>query len=289
MGKCLVTKLAGVVNNDSLLKLGELRIAIKATEASQTLFQLKTAEYSCNVDTIAGEKNVPANTVHKIADWTDIKSKKEGEAVFSFVDKYNLHYLHSNLDVNIIGLSYLTNCIQFTVKSNTGDLISLADISNSTALTSVKLSGNITGDLASLNKCTALTSVNLSGNITGDLASLNKCTALTSVNLSGNITGDLAKVPSKMFLVSIVSTNTFTWSNRERANTLFSILRNPKVLNIDKMLQDLSNCTAVSTDQYKQITATGTRTSESDAAVQTLQSKGYTVSIAPEEGIISLT
>ena len=259
MGKCLVTKLAGVVNNDSLLKLGELRIAIKATEASQTLFQLNTAEYSCNVDTIAGEKNVPANTVYKITGWTDIKSKKEGEAVFSFVDKYNLRYLHSNLDVNIIGLSYLTNCIQFTVKSNIGDLISLADFSNNTALVSLKLAGNITGDLASLNKCTAL----------------------TSLNLSGNITGDLATVPSKMFLVSIVSTNTFTWSNRERANTLFSILRNPKVLNIDKMLQDLSDCTAVSTDSYKQITATGTRTSASDAAVQTLQQKGYTVSITP--------
>lgn len=50
------------------------------------------------------------------------------------------------------------------------------------------------------------------------------------------------------------------------------------------MLQDLANCkAAIQSDiaYYKAITATGTRTTASDAAVQTLQSKGYTVSITP--------
>ena len=260
MGKCLVTRLTGVVNNDSLLKLGELRIAVKATETSQILFQLNGVKYICNVDTIAGEKEVPANTVYNVSTWTDIKSKNAGDFVFSFTDKYQLSNIHSNLDVNVIGgLSYLTNCNQFTIKSNLGALISLADFSNSPAIASLKLLGNITGDLASLNKCTAL----------------------TSLTLNGNITGDLATVPSKVYYVNITSVNTLTWSHRESSNTLFSIIGNPKVKNIDNMLQELSNCTAVSTDNYKQITATGTRTSASDAAVQTLQQKGYTVSIIP--------
>ena len=260
MGKCLVTRLTGVVNNDSLLKLGELRIAIKATETSQVLFQLNGVKYSCNVDTIAGEKEVPANTVYNATGWTDIKSKNAGNAVFSFVDKYNLSSIHSNLEIDIKGgLSYLTNCNQFTIKSNLGELIDLSDFSNSPALASLRLNGNITGDLASLNKCTAL----------------------TSLSLNGNITGDLATVSPKAYLVSVTTPNTLTWSNRENSKTLFSLTGNPKVRNIDKMLQDLSNCTIVSTDSYKQIIATGTRTSASDAAVQTLQSKGYTVSITP--------
>ena len=259
MGKCLVTKLAGVVNNGSLLKLGELRITVEATTASQVLFQLNGVKYSCNVDTIAGTVNVPANTVYNTTDWTNIKSKNAGKAVFTFIDKYNLSYIHSNLDVSIIGASYLTKCIQFTFKSNLGDLISLADLSNSPALTTLTLSGNITGDLADLNKCPAL----------------------TTLTLSGNITGDLAVVSSKMALVNITSINTFTWSYRESSNTLFSILSSPKVSNIDKMLQDLSTCKAATADALKQITATGTRTSASYAAIQILQSKGYTVSIRP--------
>ena len=39
----------------------------------------------------------------------------------------------------------------------------------------------------------------------------------------------------------------------------------------------------------KAITARGTKTSASDAAVATLQQKGYTVLVIPAQGIISLT
>ena len=51
------------------------------------------------------------------------------------------------------------------------------------------------------------------------------------------------------------------------------------------MLQDQAACQAsIKSDDlayYKVITATGTRTSASDAAVATLESKGYTVSVSP--------
>ena len=52
--------------------------------------------------------------------------------------------------------------------------------------------------------------------------------------------------------------------------------------NIDKMLQDQAKCQTSSTASVRKIIEViGTRTSTSDAAVQTLQSKGYTVSITP--------
>lgn len=48
------------------------------------------------------------------------------------------------------------------------------------------------------------------------------------------------------------------------------------------MLIDEANCIAQpGSGIYRMITATGTRTSASDDAVQTLQSKGYTISIIP--------
>lgn len=260
MGKCLVTKLTGVVNNDSLLKLGELRLAVKATEDLQQVFQFNNLTYSCNVDTLAGDTEVPANTIYEVHGWKNIKCKKNGEAVFSLKDKYNMISVHTDRAVNNVeGLSYLLNCAQFTIASYSGDLISLSDFSNSPKIESLRLEGNITGDLADLSKCTAI----------------------SSLRLGGNITGDLATVSPKAYLVSVATSNTLTWSYRENSKTLFSLQGNPKVSNIDKMLQDLSNCTVVSTDSIKQIVATGNRTSASDAAVQTLQSKGYTVSITP--------
>ena len=53
--------------------------------------------------------------------------------------------------------------------------------------------------------------------------------------------------------------------------------------NIDKMLQDQAQCQADATSLNKSIVAKGTRTSASDDAVQTLQSKGYTVTILPAD------
>ena len=47
---------------------------------------------------------------------------------------------------------------------------------------------------------------------------------------------------------------------------------------IDAMLINQAKCQA-STSSNKTISVNGTRTSASDAAIQTLQSKGYTVSV----------
>ena len=54
---------------------------------------------------------------------------------------------------------------------------------------------------------------------------------------------------------------------------------------VDKMLVNQAKCqvgfNSNSPSWYKTIQIIGARTSASDAAVQTLQSKGYTVSITP--------
>ena len=125
-------------------------------------------------------------------------------------------------------------------------------------------------------------------NISGDIASLNSLNALREIQLNkGSLTGDLAKVPAKVYFLALNnnSNNGFTWSSRDASSSIFAIAGNPLVLNLDKMLQDLANCTkqtdAPSASNYKAIFVKGSKTSASDSAVQTLQNKGYTVSITP--------
>ena len=70
----------------------------------------------------------------------------------------------------------------------------------------------------------------------------------------------------------------FTWGSRPTNAKIVAIEGAPTISNIDKMLQDQAACqvgiTSSDLTYYKTITATGTRTSASDAAIQTLQSNG---------------
>ena len=79
--------------------------------------------------------------------------------------------------------------------------------------------------------------------------------------------------------------STFTWGTRPSSAKILAIDGRAKIENIDKMLQDQAQCvvgfSSGDNQAHKTISVTGNRTSASDAAVQTLQSKGYTVSITP--------
>ena len=192
----------------------------------------------------------------------------------------------------------------------------IANLKGLTALTSLFLGGNVSGDIANLKGLTALTSLSLGGNVSGDIANLKGLTALTSlsatygdkitlkaadfsempnlrsINIGTGGTpytgkfGDAATLsPELIYLFLGGNSATIEWTVRPSTSKIIGILGSPKLSNIDKMLQDQAQCVTgitSSTPEYmKTITATGTRTSASDAAVQTLQSKGYTVSITP--------
>lgn len=206
----------------------------------------------------------------------------------------------------LANLSLLTNLALNSTKIY-GDISSLAAI---TSLNYVDLIfTQVSGDISALSKLTKLVTVRMhETNVSGDvraLSNLSKLQYCIIPNCSGNISalsglgvlkefasvnstivGDLAKLPSSCY--SFDSTkykgNGFTWSSRTSSSNIISITGSPKVENIDKMLQDLAQCQAAIPDKsgtYNVISAIGTRTSASDAAVQTLQSKGYTVSITP--------
>ena len=315
MEKCLVTKLNGAVNNNDLLRIGECVVGVESSAADELLFQvdLGNTKYYCEQSHKSGEEIVSAGSKKQLVSWTDLKSTSAGLYRFHFLSKYYIKGLlekSTNGSNEVKQLNYLNNVSQ--VSLNTKSEYALYELKQSTLLKILMLKGNVTGDISSLSNMTALTQLSInSNNVTGDISSLSNMTALKNVEGTLTITGkvenlkvfpnlvkfnctnatekdnfgDIATLPASFTYLFIGSNASISWSSRPSTSKIIGVLGSPKLSNIDKMLQDQAQCVigiTSSTPEYeKSITATGTRTSASDAAVQTLQSKGYTVSITP--------
>ena len=208
---------------------------------------------------------------------------------------------------NLKGLTALTS-LNLRSTQVTGDITNLKGL---TALTILDLrSTKITGDITNLKGLTALISLDLRfvpvtgdiaaimplsklnnailNNVTGNISAING-TKLTSIIISnsGGLSGDIAKLKSDFVYLGLDNDNTseFTWSSRDTNSCIFGNGGKPILLsNLDDMLINMSQCrngiTSTSPIYYKTIQYQGNRTSASDAAVETLQQKGYTISIA---------
>ena len=317
MGNCLVTKLAGSVNNPSLLKLGETKVTTNLTSIGNTGDYIRidgSADKPVTLKMETGYFRANKSSNESIGTELTVNSAMEifpstGEHVISVIPKYNIQWLQ-NVVVDIDGLKMSKNLKTLNIlPSSYGDISSLKDL---TALTTILCSNaNIHGDISSFKDLTALTLIRmLNTQVSGDIASLGNLTKLTYFELSstdmivGNISslkalselesfklkgsgisGDLATLPANCRFAALNGNVKFTWGTRPTSSKIVAIENSPTISNIDKMLQDQAACQAsIKSDDlayYKAITATGTRTSASDTAVQTLQSKGYTVSITP--------
>lgn len=192
---------------------------------------------------------------------------------------------------NVIGdidslkkLTALINLNMRNLKDINGDIESLKTL---TSLTNLQIfDSNVTGDIASLKTLTSLTTL-MTGGLRGDVSVLKPLTSLKTLWLkNGSFNGDCAALSPVLSLVSFQTNtekpSTLSWSERPSTSCIMSLEGQPKMDNIDKMLQDQAKCqTPTTAPSRKIIEVIGTRTSTSDAAVQTLQSKGYTVSITP--------
>lgn len=192
---------------------------------------------------------------------------------------------------NIIGdidslknLTFLANLNMANLKNLNGDIGSLKNLSSLKLLQT--FGSNVTGDIASLKALTSLRTL-MTSNLRGDVSALKPLTSLETLWLkNGSFYGDCAALSPVLsfttFMTNTGKPSTLTWSERPSTSCIISIEGQPKMDNIDKMLQDQAKCQTPSTASIlKIIDVIGTRTSASDAAVQTLQSKGYTVSITP--------
>lgn len=314
--KCLITKLNGVVDSNSFLKIGELRMQVEKksdnlgfiiTCSKETIIKIIGDGYFDNNPQVK-EKTLQTDSLNTI-----IISK--GTYTISISDKYHVKTLQlsspgkdDNVILDLADLKYSKEIKDFVndTLGLHGDLSNLTGISlNRFIINNSSVTGNFDGidlsklmDIQTYNTDTSLNLQLLSGNV--------NLTTFIATNAYGNIdslkdannarqfkffysklTGDLALLSSNCAFVSLLEDkgSTFTWSNRPTSANILAFEGEVKVDNVDKVLNNLMNCqvgyTSSDPNYYKVISLKGTRTSESDAAVQALQSKGYTVSITP--------
>ena len=310
MNRCLVTKLNGSVDNTSLLRIGEMRIGISKIDSPNHWTQgFRITVNKLTVLEIIGDGyftdvNLTANNGKKITLNPNVSEKvyvSNGNFEVAILDKYalvgiydydtysegNSTYSQKNKSISDIGFFKYSTALTSLGLSNTNLSGDIANLKNLTALTILKLSNtNISGDIANLKNLTALTNLELSNAqipLTGEISALSTLSKCSTISLSfSKLTGDLAILPDACCEVALFYNkgSVFTWSTRPSSAYIISLGGASLYSNVDKMLQDQAQC-QVGPTANKTISATGTRTSASDAAVQTLQSKGYTVSITP--------
>ena len=309
MEKCLVTRLNGIVANESLLHVGEMVVEVEGVNANSVLFNVLGGSVSCDRSFMLGTETVNANEKRSLANnWYDIKSIDAGSYKFHFFDKYSIYgFIQKALTASYKGLCFLKNANEIMITpSNNFDL---SNIVSSEKLTRLTLKGKVAGDISCLSDFTALVVLNLGGDIYGDISSVSSKSSLRELRISSpKITfnsdklkgfsvlgsfiyegktavdfGDIAILGENFSYIDLDKMAKIRWTTRNSPAKIIGINNSPTLDNIDKMLQDQAKCetgiTSSSPSWMKKITAKGTRTPASDAAVQTLQSKGYTVSI----------
>ena len=326
---CLVTKLKGVVNDDSLYKLGEFRLKKERCEDWDAASQCFLVQFEKDeVLTIVGDgyftdatginnegkiKNVSANTETKVY-------VSNGDFEIAIPDKYNLNILTLN-DGNvgsskyasskkIVGgirsLSYSGKLHNFTLNA----IQELGDISELHGLNSIQyMYGNyssVSGDIASLKDYTNLVDISFPGayGIYGNVDSLSKLVNLSMLNLEGNMqmTGDISVFKSMPNLMrvnlgastlegdyfdllasknfsSLLFSGDFTYVSKNFSGKQYGNVGGDQFIceQLDEFLNDFQQASTLSGSG--RITMLGTRTSASDAAISTLQGKGFTVTV----------
>nr|DAH67352.1 MAG TPA: hypothetical protein [Caudoviricetes sp.] len=282
MGKCLVTKLNGTVDNDNLLRIGEIRLfnTKLSNPTANSQYMVLTFSKDANLEIVGDayftDTNLSTNkgkTKSCLANQNSAFYVSNNDCQIAILDKYSLIKVETNAhrvgDLEDLRFSKGLSAIIMKKSEQMGDI---ANLKNLTALTNLDLSGTqISGDIANLKNLTALTNLNLGGTqISGDIANLKNLTALTTLSLSnkktpltgdigelrtltkcteiylsnGKFTGDLATLPSVCRYVSFEydKGSVLTWGTRPSSAKIIAIAANTILTNIDKMLQDQAQC-----------------------------------------------
>lgn len=192
----------------------------------------------------------------------------------------NLLLLNTNVRGNANGLD--TSSLSILILQSDNIEYDISNLKNTTKLTRVGFLNKTiqSGNISSLANNTGMKNIgNLGKGLSGDISVLSNFKLLSQKeirNYSNNITGDIGKIPDNIsyFLSEVYKKYTYSKGNR---TTILSVSK-VGLSNIDTFLNDMSSLSASDTI-YKTIYLFGTRTSASDAAVTTLQQKGYTISI----------
>ena len=313
--KCLVTRLNGVVENNSIPRLGFIKVKVEAvaspTEVTQGFLFNPTKNTVITIDgdgyftdgslsqNLGKTKSVNAGTLSPVYVSNGNFYVNIPKNVTTFILKNNSSPNGAaeakNKSFDIEQLKFSTN-ISFMEISNTGAYGDIASFANMTSLKDlyVSLSKGLYGNIASLNKCPITTFYAENTNLGGDIANLRNC-SICVIQGSTGFYGNIENIPniahgyfqgnaiygdvSKLNVAYLLTGSTCNWSwksERSSDKTIIAFTDGNFGSDLDAMLINQAKCVAGS---IKTITVQGTRTNASDAAIATLQGKGYTVSI----------
>lgn len=304
MNKCLVTKLKGTVNNDSLPKLGELIIEVnnvssKNLELTYTGVNIRTYgnitisnTASANSKSVSGTGKIflsnegEENQVFEIKTW--------GEEGFRFPN-LNSSFLKNCIILYISNKGYDTPLARAKNRINLSNTNVIGKYSNFTNSEVISISnstwnGGEVFDIDQLPNNSNVTLIEFSGmNVKGDISRLNATNypKATRLKFWGNknaegLHGDISKLTPNGSLVYLTrSLSGYSWNNRPSNYKILAMSGANLNNDIDKMLINQASLEVGSSYEYKNIEVIGTRTSASDEAVATLQSKGFTIIVKP--------
>lgn len=306
MSNCLITKLKGIVNNPSLPKIDELVIQVNSNtplyidsfvSCRVVNGYLSNESFSANLGTSMGSNK---GTIFVTGGSTLFLSPKNKVGQLWGSNK-------SSVTINVEDLAYIGNlpnikwmggCVvgnidalkdkpfySFGAPDNPGLYGNLSSILNPNIVLLNLARTAVKGNVYDFINCKSLDgNVAMPSKISGDLSIFNSefpnVTMLTSENSSPDyiLTGDMSKLNSKIEFLSFSGhTTNFTWKGTKGGKII--ACDNCNFGNdLDAFLNNMADLEA---GTYKTISVIGTRTSASDAAVATLQQKGYTVSVTP--------
>ena len=209
-------------------------------------------------------------------------------AVSNLINLTNFSLSNTQVSGDISAVSNLTNLHYFDI-SNTQVNGDISAVSNLTNLNYFDISNTqVNGDINAISQLTALTVLNLDyTQVNGNIDSLANLTKLTDyISLKGlSLTGDMSKISAGANFISMQArkiTTNFTWTANGRQNATLLAMQGSipfDTTSMDNMLIAQATCTFKPSNGpwMRIISVNGTRTSASDAAVTTIQSKGVTI------------
>ena len=217
---CLVTKLKGTVNDNSLPKLGSMLFKLETTTTSLVKIEAIGKDVSFSSADGSNVLSTSSNGDNK----TNVVNVSEINTVFyidaskgvtiSIDNKYNLEKLDVSwttnpneltVDLNFEDLKYCKKLSWLALYSMTltGDISALQNL---TALTAIRLfRTQVSGDISVLSGLTALTDISLDNTeVSGDISELQNLTALTAINLNNTgVSGDISALSRLTALTAI--------------------------------------------------------------------------------------
>lgn len=308
MKNCLVTKLKGTVNNDELLKLGEIRVAVGlpyegASRGSLTIIFVDKTK-SMHLDAVSGTFSTTSSGAQVTsADIIPVGDKNyasvyfTGNVTISILDKYNIKGFEGLYTTNrVYGYGYFIdamNTIPEFVEYRNSYNTKLGCLKNvkKNSIIMIESSFEYEGapqDVNDLVEYCPNIEVLIGGNLSGNLSSLQSLANLKLVRFTDkNMQGDVALLNVTRFENTSTNYNNFSWSSRAASKEMIIgdiYLATPA--DRKRMLVDNSNCVRSDQSTTAIIKTLQVDTTDADVAAALTRLRGKNVEVRRENNTV---